>query len=69
VNRLRLSVPEKFAPKQKTPWFGITDKVARTAGAQTIGADFYRPAQDINLPCKTHVPAFAGSCAPDNKEY
>jgi hypothetical protein len=42
---------EEIAPKQKTPRFG---RVWRNYGANlrspTIGADFYCPAQDINLP-------------------
>jgi hypothetical protein len=45
-------VPKKLCPKAKDS-FGSTprrENTARTSGAWTLGADFYCPAQDFNLP-------------------
>jgi hypothetical protein len=45
-------VPKKFCPKAKDPVGSAPrrENTARTSGAWTLGADFYCPAQDINLP-------------------
>jgi hypothetical protein len=47
----RLSVPEKL-PQSKRLLGSAPPKenAAQTSGVWTIGADFDRPAQDINLP-------------------
>jgi hypothetical protein len=69
VNSVASLCAEEIAPKQKTPRF--TD-ARRKCGANfrslTIGADFYCPAQDINLPYELmprHWPVYEPT---DNKE-
>jgi hypothetical protein len=52
VKPVASSVPKKLCPKAKDSWVLRRVKKVRRELAEpwTLGADFYCPAQDINLP-------------------